>query len=74
MEGRMRLRRKKGKRKTGFKLLLLVVLVMCGVLTYSTGKAKVEEQKLLREKENKETLLASEKEKQNELRKLIGGF
>ena len=42
----MHLRRKSGKRKTGFKLLLIVVLVMCGVLTYSTGKAKAEEREI----------------------------
>ena len=35
------------------------ILVMCGVLTYSTGKAKVEEQKMLREKADKESMLAS---------------
>lgn len=63
----MYLRRRKEKRKTGFKLLLLVVLVMCGVLTYSTGKAKVEEQKMLRKKADTESTLASERERQNEL-------
>lgn len=63
----MHLRRKSGKRKTGFKLLLIVVLVMCGVLTYSTGKAKVEEREKSQQKSEMEKALASEEERQNEL-------
>lgn len=63
----MHLRRHNGKRKTGFKLLLIVVLVMCGVLTYSTGKAKVEEQAKIRQKADTEDRLASEQERQREL-------
>lgn len=64
----MRLRqRKEKKRKTGLKLLLVVVLLMCGVLTYSTGKAKVKEREKIQEKIALENSLASEKERQEEL-------
>lgn len=63
----MHLRRKNGKRKTGFKLLLIVVLVMCGVLTYSTGKAKAEERDKSIRNSNAEKELASEEECQSEL-------
>lgn len=63
----MHLRRKNGKRKTGFKLLLIVVLVMCGVLTYSTGKAKAEEREKSRQKADMEQQLVSEEERQSEL-------
>ena len=63
----MHLRRKSGKRKTGFKLLLIVVLVMCGVLTYSTGKAKAEEREKSQQKSEMEKALASEEERQNEV-------
>lgn len=63
----MHLRRKNGKRKTGFKLLLVVVLVMCGVLTYSTGKAKAEEREKSRQKADMERELVSEEERQEEL-------
>lgn len=64
----MHLRRKNGKRKTGFRLLLVVVLVMCGVLTYSTGKAKAEERAKTQKKAGTEAELASEEERQNELK------
>ena len=60
--------RKNGKRKTGLKLLLLVVLVMCGLLTYNKGKAVKEEKALMAEKEAYESKIASEKERQNELK------
>ena len=63
----MHLRRKNGKRKTGFKLLLIVVLVMCGVLTYSTGKAKAEEREKSQQKADMEQQLVSEEERQSEL-------
>ena len=63
----MHLRRKNGKRKTGFRLLLVVVLVMCGVLTYSTGKAKAEERTKIQRKAEMEQEFASEEERQNEL-------
>lgn len=64
----MHLRRKNGKRKTGFKLLFVVVLVMCGVLTYSTGKAKTEEREKGLQKADMEKALASEEERQEELK------
>ncbi|MBQ8549196.1 MAG: hypothetical protein IJ427_11925 [Lachnospiraceae bacterium] len=60
--------RKNGKRKTGLKLLLLVVLVMCGLLTYNKGKAVKEEKALMAEKEEYESKIASEKERKNELK------
>lgn len=63
----MRLRQRKEKRKTGIRLLLVVVLLMCGVLTYSTGKAKIEEREKMQEKATLEKRLASEKERQEEL-------
>lgn len=63
----MRLRRKNGKRKTGLKLLLLVVLVMCGLLTYNKGKAAEKEKELLARKASYETRLTSEEERQKEL-------
>jgi len=46
---------------------LVVVLVMCGVLTYSTGRAKAEEREKTRLKAGTEAELASEEERQNEL-------
>ena len=61
------MRRKNGKRKTGLKLLLLVVLVMCGLLTYNKGEAAKKEKLLLEKKESYETKLASAKERQEEL-------
>ena len=64
----MHLRRKNGKRKTGLKLLLLVVLMMCGVLTYSKGKAADKEKELLEKKASYEAQLASEEERQEELK------
>lgn len=64
----MHLRRKNGKRKTGFKLLFIVVLVMCGVLTYSTGKAKAEERDKIQKKAATENRIASEQERQEELK------
>ncbi len=64
----MHLRRKNGKRKTGFKLLFIVVLVMCGVLTYSTGKAKAEEREKIQKKAATESRIASEQERQEELK------
>ncbi len=64
----MHLRRKNGKRKTGFKLLFIVVLVMCGVLTYSTGKAKAEEREKIQKKAATESWIASEQERQEELK------
>lgn len=63
----MDLRRRKEKRKTGLKLLLLVVLVMCGVLTYSTGKAKERERALQQEWTATDKQLTSAKEQQDEL-------
>ena len=60
---------KKGvKRKTGFKLLLLVVLVMCGLMTYNKGKAAEKEKALQEKKTSYETKIASEKERQEELK------
>ena len=64
----MHLRRKNGKRKTGLKLLFVVVLVMCGVLTYSTGKAKAEERDKIQKKAATESRIASEQERQEELK------
>ena len=64
----MHLRRKNGKRKTGIKLLFVVVLVMCGVLTYSTGKAKAEERDKIQKKAATESRIASEQERQEELK------
>jgi len=61
------MRRKNGKRKTGFKLLLLVLLVMCGLMTYNKGKAEEKEKKLLERKASYETALLSEEERQREL-------
>lgn len=46
---------------------MIVVLVMCGVLTYSTGKAKAEEREKSQQKSKMEKMLASEEERQNEL-------
>lgn len=63
----MHLRRKNGKRKTGLKLLLLVVLMMCGVLTYNKGRAADKEKKLMERKASYEARLASEEERQEEL-------
>lgn len=63
----MHLRRKNGKRKTGLKLILLVVLVMCGLLTYNKGKAVEKEKALLAKKASYETRLVSEEERQREL-------
>lgn len=60
--------RKDGKRKTGLKLLLLVVLVMCGLLTYTKGKAEKEEKALMAEKEAFDSKIASEQERQSELK------
>lgn len=62
------MRQKSEKRKTGLKLLLVVVLVMCGVLTYNTGVAKVKEKELQNKKTSHEERIASEKEKQEELK------
>ncbi len=62
------MRRRNGKRKTGFKLLLVVVLVMCGVLTYSTGKAKTEEREKSLQKADMEKTLDSEEERREELK------
>lgn len=64
----MHVRKKGEKRKTGFKLLLLVVLVMCGLMTYNKGKAMEKEKELLDTKASYETKIASEKERQEELR------
>ena len=63
----MRMRRKNGKRKTGLKLLLLVLLVMCGLMTYNQGKAEEKEKELLEKKAAYETALLSEEERQREL-------
>lgn len=63
----MHLRKKGEKRKTGFKLLLLVVLVMCGLMTYNKGKAMEKEKELQEKKTSFETKIASEKERQKEL-------
>lgn len=62
------MRQKSGKRKTGLKLLLAVVLVMCGVLSYNRGKAEVKERELEEKKAAKEQQLAYEKERQEELK------
>lgn len=59
--------RKNGKRKTGLKLLLLVVLMMCGLLTYSKVKAEKEEKELMAKKEMTESQIASEEERKSEL-------
>jgi len=64
----MHLRRKSEKRKTGLKLLLVVVLVMCGVLTYNRGKAETKEKELMRQKEAKEQQLEAGKDRQQELK------
>lgn len=63
----MHLRRKNGKRKTGLKLLLLMVLVMCGLLTYNKGEAAKKEKLLQDKKTSYETQLSSAKERQKEL-------
>lgn len=63
----MHVRRKNGKRKTGLKLLLLVVLAMCGLMTYNKGKAAEKEKELLAKKASYETRIASEEERQREL-------
>lgn len=63
----MHLRRKNGKRKTGLKLILLVVLVMCGLLTYNKAKAEEKEKALMAKKASYETKLTSEEERQREL-------
>ncbi|MBQ9768379.1 MAG: septum formation initiator family protein [Lachnospiraceae bacterium] len=62
------MQRKSGKRKTGLKLLLVVVLVMCGVLTYSRGKAEIKEKELLAQKAATEQQLETEKARQEELK------
>ena len=62
------MQRKSGKRKTGLKLLLVVVLVMCGVLTYSRGKAEIKEKELLAQKAAAEQQLEEEKVRQEELK------
>lgn len=62
------MRQKSEKRKTGLKLLLVVVLVMCGVLTYNTGVAKEKEKGLQNKKTSHEERIASEKEKKEELK------
>jgi len=49
---------------------LLVVLLMCGVLTYSKAMAEKEKKELLAEKEAIESQSASEQERQNELEEL----
>jgi len=49
-------------------LLLLVVLVMCGLLTYNKGKAAEKEKTLLAKKDSYEMRVASEEERQNELK------
>jgi cell division protein FtsB len=66
-EGWMHMRRKNGKRKTGIQLLLLVVLVMCGLLTFNKVKAEKEEQEWLAKKASRESQIVSEKERQSEL-------
>lgn len=45
-----------------------MVLVMCGVLTYSTGKAKAEEREKIQKKAATESRIASEQERQEELK------
>lgn len=62
------MRQKRAKRKTGLKLLLTVVLVMCGVLTYNRGKAEQEEKEKLEEKAKLEQQLVYERERQEELK------
>ena len=57
----MYMARRDGKRKTGLKLLLLVVLVMCGLLTYNKGKAVKEEKALMAEKEAYESVFDSKR-------------
>ena len=44
------------------------MLVMCGVLTYSTGKAKAEEREKIQKKAATESRIASEQERQEELK------
>ncbi|MBQ3028106.1 MAG: septum formation initiator family protein [Lachnospiraceae bacterium] len=41
---------------------------MCGVLTYSTGKAKAEEREKIQKKAATESRIASEQERQEELK------
>ncbi len=60
--------KKNGKRKTGLKLLLALVLVLCGVLGFATGKAKTKEQELIKEKASVESTITTEQEKQKELK------
>lgn len=64
----MHLQQKSEKRKTGLKLLLVVVLVMCGVLTYSRGKAELKERELEEKKAAYEQQLKSEEERREELK------
>lgn len=61
------MRRKNGKRKTGIELLLLVVLVMCGLLTFTKAKAEKEEREWMAKKASRESQIESEKERQSEL-------
>ncbi len=62
------MRRKSEKRKTGLELLLVVVLVMCGVLTYSKGRAEQKEQELEKEKAAYEQQVKAEQERQEQLK------
>lgn len=48
-------------------MLLLVVLVMCGLLTFNKVKAEKEEQEWLAKKASRESQIVSEKERQSEL-------
>lgn len=68
MEGRIYLRRKSEKRKTGLKLLFVVVLVMCSVLTYSKGRAEQKEQELEKKKTAYEQQKKAEQELQEQLK------
>lgn len=64
----MLLHGKNGKRKTGLKLLLVVVLIMCGALTYNTNAAKEKEKELQAKKTATQEQIAAGKELQTELK------
>ena len=67
-KGRMHLRQRNRKSQKGWGLLLMIVLVVCAVLTYSRGKALEKENELKKTKASYETRLESEKERQEELK------
>lgn len=63
----MRMQWGKKKRKTGLKLILLVVLVMFGIINVSKGKAEKEERELIAKKQALEESSKREDERKLEL-------